>query len=63
MAKPSEPGAGAGSAPGQQYQKFTITHPTDPSSPRVVTQQEWTDEQLAAAGWKKSDEPYVEPHK
>ena len=50
MAKPNEPGAGAGSAPGREYNKFTITHPTDPSSPRVVTQQEWTDEQLAIAG-------------
>lgn len=61
MAKPDDPGTGA--APGQANQKFTITHPTDPSSPRVVTQQEWTDEQLASQGWKKSDQPYVDPRK
>lgn len=55
MAKPENP-------PGQE-KVFTVTHPTDPSSPKQVTNQQWHDDKMGQAGWTKVDpnEPYVDP--
>jgi len=41
--------------------EFVVTHPTDPTSPRTVTQQQWKDEKLGQAGWVKEEEPPTEP--
>jgi hypothetical protein len=58
MAKPDEP-------PGQE-KVFTVTHPTDPSSPKQVTNAEWHEGKYGQAGWTKldpsEDEPHVEHH-
>jgi len=37
--------------------EFVVTHPTDPTSPRTVTQQQWKDEKLGQAGWVKEEVP------
>jgi hypothetical protein len=57
MAKPEE------GAPGQQ-KIFTVVHPTEPDSPKQVTQAEWSEQKLGQAGWTKvdPDEPHVEHH-
>ena len=51
--------------PKGQEKQFIATHPTDPTSPRQVTNQEWSDEKLGQKGWTKgepvSDEPVVNP--
>jgi hypothetical protein len=52
MAKPEGP-------PGQQ-KTFTVTHPTDPSSPKTVTQEQWKEDKMGQAGWTKVDDD--EPH-
>jgi hypothetical protein len=60
MAKPDDPGS---AAPGQQ-QAFVVTHPTDPSSPKTVTNEQWREDQMEAAGWVKESKvgkPEVNP--
>ena len=57
MAKPTDPGS---SAPGQQ-KTYVITHPTDPTSPRTVTQEEWREEKLGQKGWSKPADMPEEP--
>ena len=39
-------------------------HPTEPDSPKQVTQAEWSDGKYGQAGWTKvdPDEPHVEHH-
>jgi hypothetical protein len=54
MAKPDEPGK-----PEKAEKTFTVVHPTEPDSPKQVTQEEWAHEQMASKGWKKA-EPEVE---
>jgi hypothetical protein len=54
MAKPDAP-------PGQQ-KTFTVTHPTDPTSPKEVTQEQWREDQMGKAGWTKVDDPDEVPH-
>jgi hypothetical protein len=49
MARPDDPGS---QAPGQQ-KTYVVTHPTDPSSPKTVTQQQWREDKMAKAGWVK----------
>jgi hypothetical protein len=48
MAKPE------GGPPGQQ-KTHTVTHPTDPSSPKEVTQAQWKQDKMGQAGWVKTD--------
>ena len=63
MAKPED---NPQNEPAGQSKQFTITHPTDPSSPKQCTNEEWHEQKLGQAGWVKgepiSDEPVVTPH-
>ena len=52
MAKPDAP-------PGQQ-KTYVVTHPTDPTSPKEVTQEQWREDKMGQAGWvKPPDMPEV----
>lgn len=42
--------------PPGQAKTFVVTHPTDPSSPRTVTQEQWKEEKLGQAGWSKASD-------